>query len=153
MRYRLQATPKVDEFTRSCHPYAESTHKVRNSVSQVALSRMQITLHATRRRPHHAPRMVHAMAAWSVNTASSRHCRNATSSFFKNHHFAFQLNSQEVLPSTTFWTSRGHRCLPFSPSACAFIYYRALASPFPSFIFSRSSIFIEFMGMRLRLRA
>ena len=45
--------------------------------------------------------------------------------FFFGHHFYFQLNPQEVLPSATFWTSRGHRCLPFPPvRAFVFIAYR-----------------------------
>ena len=32
----------------------------------------------------------------------------------------FQLNSSEVLPSATFWTSRVHRCRPFFPPVRAF---------------------------------
>lgn len=28
---------------------------------------------------------------------------------------AFQPNSWEVAPSASFWTNRGHRCLPFTP--------------------------------------
>ena len=39
--------------------------------------------------------------------------------------FTFQLNSLEVLPSAIFWTSRGHRCRPFSPPVRAFNFYRA----------------------------
>ena len=40
---------------------------------------MQFTLHATRRTPHGASRLVLAMSAWSVKTrrALSRHCRDA----------------------------------------------------------------------------
>ena len=40
---------------------------------------MQLTLHATRRIPHGASRLVIAMSAWSVETrrAPSRHCRVA----------------------------------------------------------------------------
>ena len=45
--------------------------------------------------------------------------------------FTFQLNSQEVLPSEMFWTSRGHRCRPFSPPLRAFNFYRAQGSVFP----------------------
>ena len=39
--------------------------------------------------------------------------------------FTFQPYSWEVLPSTSFWTSRCHRCRPFSPPARAFIFCRA----------------------------
>ena len=41
---------------------------------------MQLTLHATRRTPHGASRLVLAMSAWSVKTrrAPSRHCRDAS---------------------------------------------------------------------------
>ena len=44
----------TNQFIRRCHPNA------RKSVSQAALSRTQITLHATRRTPHGASRLVHA---------------------------------------------------------------------------------------------
>ena len=37
--------------------------------------------------------------------------------------FIFQLNSQEVLPSAIFWTSRSHRCHPFSPPVCALLFF------------------------------
>ena len=49
------------------------------SASQAVLSRMQLTLHATRLTPHGASRLVQAMSAWSVKTrhAPSRHCRDA----------------------------------------------------------------------------
>ena len=55
-----------------CHPYA------RKSASNAVLCRMQLALHATRRTPHGASCLVHAMSAWSVNTrrAPSRHCRD-----------------------------------------------------------------------------
>ena len=46
----------------------ESTYKVRKSASQVGLSKMQRTLLATRRTPHGASRLVHAVSAWSVKT-------------------------------------------------------------------------------------
>ena len=57
----------------------ESTHKVRKSTSHVVLSKMQLTLHATRRTPHGASRLVHAMSVLAVKTrrAPSRHWRNA----------------------------------------------------------------------------
>ena len=50
----------------------------RSPLLQVFLSRMQLTLHATRRTPHSASRLVHAMPAWSVKTrrAPSRHIRD-----------------------------------------------------------------------------
>ena len=46
---------------------------------KAVLSRTQLTLHATRRTPHGASRLVLAMYAWSVKTrhAPSRHCRDA----------------------------------------------------------------------------
>ena len=51
------------------------------SASQAALinSRMQLTLHATRRTTHGASRLVQAMSLWLVKTrrAPSRHRRNA----------------------------------------------------------------------------
>ena len=49
------------------------------SASQVVLSRIQFTIHATRRTPHGASRLVQAMSALSVKTrrAPSRHCRDA----------------------------------------------------------------------------
>ena len=58
---------------RRCHPYA------RKSASQAALSRMQLTVHATRRTPHGTSRLVLAVPSWSVKTrhASSRRCRGA----------------------------------------------------------------------------
>ena len=66
-------TGKQNQFIRRCHSYA------RNSAAQAVLSRMQLTLHATRRTPHGASRLVLAMSAWSVKTrrAQSRHCRDA----------------------------------------------------------------------------
>ena len=56
----------------------ESTHNVPKSASQAVLSRMQLTLHATRRSPHGASCLAQAMLAWSVKTrhAPSRHCRD-----------------------------------------------------------------------------
>ena len=52
--------------------------------------------------------------------------------------FTFQLNSWEALPSAIFWTSRGHRCRPFSPRyvPSIFIAHRVQHS-------HCSSIFIE----------
>ena len=49
------------------------------SASQAVLSRMQLTLYATRPTPHGASRLVQAMSAWSAKTrrAPSRHYRDA----------------------------------------------------------------------------
>ena len=49
------------------------------SASQTVLSRVQLTLHATRRTPHGVSRLVQAMSVWSVKTlrAPSRHFRDA----------------------------------------------------------------------------
>ena len=57
----------------------ESAHKVRKSTSQVVISKMQPALHATRRTPHGASRLVQAMPVWSakIRRAPSRHCRDA----------------------------------------------------------------------------
>ena len=57
----------------------ESRHKVPKSVLRAVLERMQFTLHATRRTPHGASRLVQAMSAWLVKTrrAPSRHSRDA----------------------------------------------------------------------------
>ena len=56
-----------------------STHKVPKSVLQTVIRKMQFTLHATRRRPHRALRLVQAMSAWPVKTrrAPFRHSRDA----------------------------------------------------------------------------
>ena len=47
-------------------------------VLRAVLGRMQFALHATRRTPHGASRLVQAMSAWLVKTrrASSRHSRD-----------------------------------------------------------------------------
>ena len=47
--------------------------------SQAVLCSMQLTLHAPRRTPQGASRLVQAMSAWSVKTrrAPSQHCRDA----------------------------------------------------------------------------
>ena len=57
----------------------ESRHKMPKFVLRAVLGRMQLTLHATRRTPHGAPRLVRAMSAWLVETrrAPSRHSRDA----------------------------------------------------------------------------
>ena len=41
---------------------------MRKSASPAVLSRMQLTLHATRRTPHDASRLVQALSAWSMKT-------------------------------------------------------------------------------------
>ena len=57
----------------------ERTHMVPMSASKAVLSRMQLTLRATRRTPHGASCLVQATSAWSVKTrrAPFRHCRDA----------------------------------------------------------------------------
>ena len=47
--------------------------------SQVFLSKMEPTVHATRQTPHGASRLVQAVPAWSVKTrrAPFRHCRGS----------------------------------------------------------------------------
>ena len=51
-------------------------HMQESPSQQAVLSRMQLTLHASRRTPHGASRLVLAMSAWSVKTrrAPSWHC-------------------------------------------------------------------------------
>ena len=68
-----EATPESNQFIRRCLPYA------RKPASQAVLSRMQLTLHATRRSLRGASHLVLAMSAWSVKNrcAPSRHCRDA----------------------------------------------------------------------------
>ena len=53
----------------------ESRHKVPKSVLRTVLGRMQFTLHATRRTPYGASRLVQAVSAYLVKTrrAPSRH--------------------------------------------------------------------------------
>ena len=57
----------------------ESRHKVPKSILRAILGRMQFTLHATRRTPHDASRLVQAMSAWLVKTrrAPSWHIRDS----------------------------------------------------------------------------
>ena len=64
------ATPENESIRSTLSSFCK---KVR--ASQAVLSRMQLTLHATRR----TRRLVLAMSAWSVKTerAPSRHCRDA----------------------------------------------------------------------------
>ena len=63
----------------SWHFPSHSTLSIRIPASQALLSRMRLTLHATRRTPHGASRLVLAMSSWSVKTrrAPSRHCSDA----------------------------------------------------------------------------
>ena len=67
-----------------CHPYSsmqENTRKVPEVHLTIiaVLSRVQLTLHATRSTPHGASCLAQAMSAWSVKTrrAPPRHCRDA----------------------------------------------------------------------------
>ena len=73
IEYMCPPPATITKFIPRRHPYA------RKSASQAVLSRMQLTLHATRRTPHGGSRLVLAMSAWSVNTrrAPSRHGRDA----------------------------------------------------------------------------
>ena len=59
--------------------FSVSEKVVPNSVLRGVLGRMKLTLHATRRTPHGASRLVQAMPAWLVKTrhAPSRHGRDA----------------------------------------------------------------------------
>ena len=57
----------------------ESMHKVLKSFLRAVLGRMQFTLHAIRRTPHGASRLVQAMSAWLMKTrrAPFRHSGDA----------------------------------------------------------------------------
>ena len=69
---RTRKKNKSVHWTLPCHPYAKK------SASQADLS-MQVTLHATRRTPYGASRLVQAMSFCSATTrrAPSRHYRDA----------------------------------------------------------------------------
>ena len=45
-----------------------------------------------------------------------------------------------LLLLSSFWTSRGHRCRPFSPPVLAFNYYRAQGSSIPLLVDFSSSV-------------
>ena len=51
---------------------------------------------------------------------------------FFNITFTFQPYSWDFLPSTSFWTSRGHRCRPFSPPVRAFIFLLRIGFSIPT---------------------
>ena len=55
--------------------------------------------------------------------------------------YFFQLNSWEILPSMTFWTSRGHRCLPSPPPVRFFIFIAHRVQD------SKFSFFFVFLGL------
>ena len=69
-----EAGQQIKSFGAVSHVH-QSTHKEPRSASQTASSIMHLTLLATRRTPHCAPRLVQAMPAWSVRTRRppSRH--------------------------------------------------------------------------------
>ena len=54
-------------------------------------------------------------------------------------HFTFFFSSQ-TCTFFSFWTSRGHRCRPFSPPALAFNSYRAQGSAIPLLVDFSSSV-------------
>ena len=64
---------KINQFIRRCHPYATK------STSKAVLSRMQLTLHATRPTFTALRAWCQPMSAWSVKPrcAPSRHCTDA----------------------------------------------------------------------------
>ena len=69
----IHASPPPLQFIGRCHPYATM------SASQAVPSRMHLTLHATRRPPHGASRLVLAMSAWPLKTrrAPFGHCKDS----------------------------------------------------------------------------
>ena len=64
----------INQLTRSSIPGRQE-----NPPQKAVLSRMQLTLHATRPAPHSASRLVQAISAWPVKTrrTPSRHCGDA----------------------------------------------------------------------------
>ena len=68
------------------------------SASPAVLSRIQLTLHAARRTPQGASRLVQEISAWSVKTrhAPSRHCRDARG----YGHTTTAMNETEYSPPT-----------------------------------------------------
>ena len=62
--------------------------------------------------------------------ASHSHCRTTDYIFF----------SPRALLLSSFWTSRGHRCRPFSPPVLAFNCYRAWGSAIPLLVDFSSSV-------------
>ena len=70
--------------------------------------------------------------SWSrAYTYEGRTRRYPSFFFFFSHHFYVPAQLVGDLPSAIFWTSRGHRCRPFSPPVRAFNLYRAWGSAFP----------------------
>ena len=69
----LYTTPSFPE------EFSTLSSNARGSASHAVLSRMQVTLHETRRTPLHASRLVRAMSVWSTKTrhAASRYWRDA----------------------------------------------------------------------------
>ena len=59
-------------------PFDAAFHMQESPAHKAVLSRMQLTLHGTRRTLQGAARLVLAISAWSVKTrrAPSRHCRD-----------------------------------------------------------------------------
>ena len=95
-RARSKAVFKL--YWRSDPPPGETmSSNARQSASQAVPSRMQLTLHATRRTSHGASRLVVAMSAWSVKIrrAPSRHCSDA------------RVYGIRLRPCTTMSTPRG----------------------------------------------
>ena len=73
------ATPETKQLISAVIHKQESKHEVPESVLRAVLGRIQFTLHATRRTPHIASRLVQAMSAWLVKTrrARFRHSKDA----------------------------------------------------------------------------
>ena len=71
---------QINSFDAAVHTQGLSSICKKAHLTIDSFSRMQLTLHATRRAPHGASCLVLAMSAWSVKTrrAPSRHCRDAS---------------------------------------------------------------------------
>ena len=103
------------------------SYEKKKCASQAILSRMQLTLHATRRTPDGALRLVQAKSAWSVKTrrAPSRHCSDTR---------VYAHTTCVALPTNLFFCKRPNRQLepplPLNFSCRTFRNY-ALAPNFP----------------------
>ena len=79
IRIRTRATIRMAFFGQN-HFLLTGPHSLESPTPPLTtIGKMQFTLHATRRTPHRASRLVQAMSAWLVKTrrAPSRHSRNA----------------------------------------------------------------------------
>ena len=75
---------------------------------------------------------------WAVSCRSKRNISRSLNQLMSVV-FCFLFFFRTSLPSS-FWTSRGHRCRPFSPPVLAFNFYRAKDSAIPLLVDFPSSV-------------